>query len=105
MCTARSVRQGRGQSGNITAPPRKRPGDRRMNRLSLTQFGRIVVRVMETLPDELKGYLDNVVVDVEEEPDEETLRGLDFTDEEIADGESLYGLFVPFALPSGDAGG
>jgi predicted Zn-dependent protease with MMP-like domain len=39
------------------------------------------------------------VVDVEEEPDEHTLRGLEFTEEEIADGESLYGLFVPMPLP------
>lgn len=70
-----------------------------MKRMSLRQFGRVVARVLETLPDEVKPYLDNVVVDVEEEPDEKTLREMDFTEEEIADGETLYGLFVPFELP------
>jgi predicted Zn-dependent protease with MMP-like domain len=70
-----------------------------MERMSLRRFGRVVARVMETLPDELKPYLDNVVVDVEEEPDEATLRRMEFTDEEIAAGESLYGLFVPMQLP------
>ncbi len=67
--------------------------------MSLRRFGRVVARVMETLPDDLKPYLDNVVVDVEEEPDEATLRRMDFTDEEIVEGESLYGLFVPLELP------
>jgi predicted Zn-dependent protease with MMP-like domain len=77
-----------------------------MKRMSFRKFGRIVARVMETLPDELKQYLDNVVVDVEDEPDEEFLRKAGFTDEEIADGESLYGYFDPMPLPietSGDA--
>jgi predicted Zn-dependent protease with MMP-like domain len=69
-----------------------------MKRLSLRRFGRIVARVMETLPEEFKQYLDNVVVDVEEEPDEQTLRQMGFTDEEIADGETLYGLFAPLDL-------
>jgi predicted Zn-dependent protease with MMP-like domain len=61
---------------------------------------------METLPDELKVYLDNVVVDVEEEPDVESLRQAGLTEEEIADGETILGLFDPLALPSpfsGDA--
>ncbi len=77
-----------------------------MKRMSLPRFGRIVARVMETLPDVFHPYLDNVVVDVEEEPDENTLRRAGFTDEEIADGESLFGLFDPLELPSfwsGDA--
>jgi predicted Zn-dependent protease with MMP-like domain len=63
--------------------------------MSLRKFGRIVAGVMETLPEEIARHLDNVVVDVEEEPDEETLRDAGFTDEEIAAGETLYGLFVP----------
>ena len=63
--------------------------------MSLRKFGRLVARVMEPLPEELKPHLDNVVVDVEEEPDEETLRQLGFTEEEMEAGESLYGLFVP----------
>jgi predicted Zn-dependent protease with MMP-like domain len=74
--------------------------------MSLEKFGRLVARVMETLPGELKPYLDNVVVDVEEEPDEKTLRRAGFTDEEIEAGETLLGLFDPLQLPaaySGDA--
>ena len=58
-----------------------------------------MARVLETLPDELKQYLDNVVVDVEDEPDVQTLRRMDFTEEEIAAGETLYGLFDPLPLP------
>jgi predicted Zn-dependent protease with MMP-like domain len=69
-----------------------------MKRMSLKQFGRVVVQVIETLPPEIMRHLDNVVVDVEEEPSEEMLRKMDFTDEEIAEGESLYGLFVPLPL-------
>ncbi len=71
-----------------------------MPRLSLERFSRIVAKVMETLPEELKPHLDNVIVDVEEEPDEETLRRMDFTEEEIAAGDSLYGLFAPMDLPT-----
>ena len=66
--------------------------------MSLHKFGLIVRRVMESLPAEIKEYLDNVVVDVEEEPDEKTLRQLGFTEEEIRAGQSLYGLFVPMPL-------
>jgi predicted Zn-dependent protease with MMP-like domain len=77
-----------------------------MRRMRLRKFGQIVARVMETLPDELKAYLDNVVVDVEEEPDRETLLRAGVTEEEIAAGETLLGLFDPLELPtafSGDA--
>jgi predicted Zn-dependent protease with MMP-like domain len=77
-----------------------------MKRMSLRQFGQIVARVMETLPAEFKPYLDNVVVDVEDEPDERTLRKAGFTEEEIAAGDTLFGLFDPLELPapySGDA--
>src|SRR5437868_2108722 len=69
-----------------------------MKRMSLERFGRVVVRVLETLPEEFKPYLDNVVVDVEEQPDADTLRRLGFTDGEIAAGETLYGLFAPLGL-------
>jgi predicted Zn-dependent protease with MMP-like domain len=71
-----------------------------MKRMSLRRFGQIVARVMETLPEEFRPYLDNVVVDVEEEPSERTLLQAGFTREEIADGESLYGLFVPLEMPT-----
>jgi predicted Zn-dependent protease with MMP-like domain len=71
-----------------------------MKPMSLRKFGRLVARVMETLPEEFHVYLDNVVVDVEEEPDEPTLRKAGFTDEEIAEGETLLGLFDPLELPT-----
>lgn len=71
-----------------------------MKRLSLRKFGKIVARVMATLPQEFQPYLDNLVVDVEEEPDLKTLRALGFTEEEIAAGETLYGLFAPLPLPN-----
>jgi predicted Zn-dependent protease with MMP-like domain len=69
-----------------------------MKRMSLRQFGLIVRSVMDTLPEAIKQHLDNVVVDVEEEPDERTLREMGFTDEEMAAGDTLYGLFVPMQL-------
>lgn len=75
-----------------------------MKRLSQREFGQIVSQAMETLPAEIRQHLDNVVVDIEEEPDEGTLRGLDFSEEEIAEGDSLYGLFAPIELPSAWAG-
>ncbi len=68
--------------------------------MSLRRFGQIVRRVLQTLPQEFQPYLDNVVVDVEEQPDLETLRELGLTEQEIADGDSLYGLFAPMDLPS-----
>ena len=70
-----------------------------MKRMSMKKFARLVSGVMETLPEEIAQFLDNVVVDVEEEPDERTLRDMGFTDEEIAAGDSLYGLFVPLEVP------
>jgi predicted Zn-dependent protease with MMP-like domain len=73
-----------------------------MKRMSMKKFARIVSRVMDTLPPEIAQHLDNVVVDVEEEPDLETLRGMDFSADEIAEGESLYGLFVPMDLPGAE---
>ena len=70
--------------------------------MSLKQFGRMVAQVMETLPAAIAAHLDNVVVDVEEEPSAQTLRAMDFSDEEIAAGDSLYGLFVPMPLRQPD---
>ena len=77
-----------------------------MKRMSLRRFGQIVAQVMETLPEVFHPYLENVVVDVEEEPDEQTLRRAGFTEQEIAEGDTLFGLFDPLQLPtpfSGDA--
>jgi predicted Zn-dependent protease with MMP-like domain len=59
---------------------------------------------METLPPEIWQHLHNVVVDIEDEPDEDVLYQMGFTDEEIADGATLYGLFVPMEPPGGWGG-
>ena len=74
--------------------------------ISMKEFKQLVRRVMETLPDEFEPFLDNVVVEVAEWPDDDLLRRAGFTDEEIEDGESLLGFFDPLELPtawSGDA--
>jgi predicted Zn-dependent protease with MMP-like domain len=73
-----------------------------MKRMSLAKFGRLVRGVLDTLPEEIARHLDNVVVDVEEEPDQETLQHMGFTQEEIEEGETLYGLFVPMPLAMPD---
>jgi predicted Zn-dependent protease with MMP-like domain len=75
-----------------------------MERMSRRRFGQIVRRVMETLPQEFYPHLGNLVVDVEDEPSEELLREQGFTEEEIAEGETLYGLFVPMEPPPGWGG-
>lgn len=70
-----------------------------MKRMSLRKFGEIVRQVIDALPAELHEYLDNVVVDVADEPDMKELRDV-YDDDEIADGAGMYGLFSPFPLPS-----
>jgi predicted Zn-dependent protease with MMP-like domain len=71
-----------------------------MKRLSMRQFGRLVAHVMETLPEEFRPFLDNVVVEVADEPDEEWLRRMGYEEEEIAAGETPLGFFDPLELPS-----
>ncbi|MFL5338848.1 MAG: metallopeptidase family protein [Gemmataceae bacterium] len=73
--------------------------------MSMKTFGQIVRRVMETLPPEFEPYLDNLVVDVEDEPSRELLRQMDYSEEEIAEGEMMYGLFCPLGPESSDLGG
>jgi predicted Zn-dependent protease with MMP-like domain len=63
--------------------------------MSMKQFAAVVRRAVETLPDEIRQHLENVVIDVEEEPSAEFLREAGFTDEEIAAGDTLYGYFMP----------
>lgn len=63
--------------------------------MSMKKFAAIVRQAVESLPDEIKAHLENVVIDVEEEPSVEFLRQAGFTEEEIAAGESLYGYFMP----------
>ncbi|HJZ90558.1 MAG TPA: metallopeptidase family protein [Gemmataceae bacterium] len=77
-----------------------------MSEISMKEFRQIVRRVMETLPEEFRPFLDNVVVEVADDPDDDLLRRAGFTDDEIEDGETLLGFFDPLELPtpwSGDA--
>jgi predicted Zn-dependent protease with MMP-like domain len=67
-----------------------------MNYMPMKKFAAIVRRVIDTLPAEILQYLDNVVIAVEEEPSVEFLREAGFTKEEIDDGETVYGYFMPF---------
>ncbi|MBY0526450.1 MAG: metallopeptidase family protein [Gemmataceae bacterium] len=66
-----------------------------MKPISLKRFGRIVARVMDTLPPEFAPFLENLVVDVEEEPDPDMLRRSGYSEEDIAAGVDLLGLFAP----------
>ena len=75
-----------------------------MKPMSMKKFGNLVARVMETLPEEFRPFLDNVVVEVADEPDEEFLRRAGFSEEEIEAGETLLGYFDPLELPSAFAG-
>ncbi len=63
--------------------------------MSMKTFAAVVRRAIDSLPDEIKRHLENVVVDVDEEPSAEFLREAGFTDEEIAEGDTLYGYFMP----------
>jgi predicted Zn-dependent protease with MMP-like domain len=73
-----------------------------MEELSDAEFREIVRRTMETLPAEFQPYLDNVVVEVADEPDDDLLRRAGLTEEEIEDGETLLGLFDPMDIPKWD---
>ncbi|MCZ2342836.1 MAG: metallopeptidase family protein [Bacteroidales bacterium] len=66
-----------------------------MKRLSLSAFVHIIRQAIDSLPPEIARHLENVTVDVLDEPTEEQLQDAGFSAEEIAAGESLYGLFVP----------
>ena len=63
--------------------------------MSMKTFAAVVRRAIDSLPDEIKRHLENVVIDVDEEPSVEFLREAGFTDEEIDEGDSLYGYFMP----------
>jgi len=73
-----------------------------MDELSDAEFREIVRRTMKTLPPEFQPYLDNVVVEVADEPDEDLLRRAGLSEEEIEDGETLLGLFDPMDIPRWD---
>ena len=63
--------------------------------MSMKKFAAVVRQAIDTLPDEIKRHLENVVVDVEEEPSVEFLLEAGFTEEEIDAGDTLYGYFLP----------
>jgi predicted Zn-dependent protease with MMP-like domain len=68
--------------------------------ISMKEFRHLVRQVMETLPTEIRPFLDNVVVEVADWPDDDLLLRAGLTEEEIDDGDSLLGLFEPFEMPT-----
>ena len=69
-----------------------------MKRMSLKAFGDLVRQVLETMPDELKQHMRNIVVDVEKEPTYDDLLDSGLSEEEIEAGESILGLFIPWPM-------
>jgi predicted Zn-dependent protease with MMP-like domain len=63
--------------------------------MSMKKFAVVVRRAIDSLPEEIKRHLENVVIDIDEEPSVEFLREAGFTEEEIAEGDTLYGYFMP----------
>jgi predicted Zn-dependent protease with MMP-like domain len=71
-----------------------------MAQMSMSEFTRLVQDVMATLPAEIREHIDNVVVEVQEWPDDNLLLSAGLTEQEIEDGETLLGLFEPFEMPT-----
>src|SRR4051794_19376432 len=71
----------------------------RVAKISMGEFTGLVRGIMETLPGEIKRFLENVVVEVEDWPDDDWLRRNEFTEEEIEEGAAPLGFFEPFPLP------
>jgi predicted Zn-dependent protease with MMP-like domain len=63
--------------------------------MKMDEFANVVRRVLDHLPVEIRRALRNVVVDVAEEPSVELLLESGFTQEEIVEGDTLFGLFEP----------
>ncbi|MEZ5332451.1 MAG: metallopeptidase family protein [Thermoanaerobaculia bacterium] len=68
--------------------------------MSREQFEQAVAEALDELPDELAGRLDNVVVQVEDEPTDEELLELGMDPET----ETLFGLYHGVALGDRDPG-
>src|SRR5690242_16650073 len=68
--------------------------------MSMKEFKSLVREVMDTLPEEIRKFTENVVVEVQEWPDGDLLMSAGLTEEEIEAGESLFGLFEPFEMVS-----
>jgi predicted Zn-dependent protease with MMP-like domain len=66
-----------------------------MKRMPMREFLAVVREAIDSLPESIRRHLDNVVIDVENAPDDEFLRRAGFTDEQIEAGETLYGYFMP----------
>jgi predicted Zn-dependent protease with MMP-like domain len=71
-----------------------------MAHMSMSEFKHLVREVMDTFPAEIKTFLDNVVVEVDDWPDDDLLLRAGLTEEEIDEGDTLFGLFDPFELPT-----
>jgi predicted Zn-dependent protease with MMP-like domain len=68
------------------------------SQMSMKEFKSLVREVMAKLPEEIRQFTDNVVVEVQEWPDDDLLLSAGLTEEEIEAGESLLGLFEPFEM-------
>lgn len=64
--------------------------------MKMSQFAKVVRDAVDTLPPAIRRHLDNVVIDVEDEPSVKLLRLAGFSDEDIDAGDTLYGWYVPF---------
>jgi predicted Zn-dependent protease with MMP-like domain len=60
---------------------------------NLRQFQSLVARVIDSLPDEFLERMENLVIDVEEEPSAALVRSLDQREALEAGDEELFGLF------------
>jgi len=68
----------------------------------MKKFMAIVGEAIDSLPEAIMRHLENVVIDVEDTPSDEFLRKQGFTDQEIEEGETLYGLFMPLGVDTSD---
>lgn len=71
-----------------------------MLRMSPDAFERAVVEALDDIPDDLAELLDNVVVQVEEEPSEEEIRSVGL-DPEV---DTLFGLYEGVSILERDPG-
>jgi predicted Zn-dependent protease with MMP-like domain len=71
-----------------------------MSQMSMAEFKHLVRDVMDTFPAEIRKFLDNVVVEVDDWPDDALLLRAGLTEEEIEAGDTLFGLFEPMGIPT-----
>jgi predicted Zn-dependent protease with MMP-like domain len=71
--------------------------------MSMKEFGDVVRRSVDLLPEKIKRHLENVVIDIEEAPTDEFLRQAGYTEDEIDAGEMPYGYFMPIVPMEGAA--